>query len=51
MEINCLTQIYEMCFLLYLIISIYIIQLYLDKKFKKRNINTDTIPFLLLNRI
>jgi len=26
-----------MCFLLYFIISIYIIQLYLDKKFKKRN--------------
>ena len=36
MEINCLTQLYEMCFLLYLIISIYIIRLYLDKKFKKK---------------
>ena len=36
MEINCLTQLYEMCFLLYLIISIYIIRLYLDKKFTKK---------------
>ena len=36
MEINCLTQLYEMCILLYLIISVYIIRLYLDKKFKKK---------------
>ena len=36
MKINCLTQLYEMCFLLYLIISIYIIRLYLDKKFRKK---------------
>ena len=36
MSINGLSQIYEMCFLLYLIISIYIIRLYLDKKFKKK---------------
>jgi hypothetical protein len=36
MEINGLSQIYEMCFLLYLIISIYIIRLYLDKKFRKK---------------
>ena len=42
-----ITQLYEMSFLLYLIISIYIIRLYLDKKFKKRNINKDTILFLL----
>ena len=36
MEINCLKQLYEMCFLLYLIIGIYIIRVYLDKKFKKK---------------
>ena len=36
MEINGLSQIYEMCFLLYLIISIFLIRLYLDKKFKKK---------------
>ena len=46
MEINRLSQLYEMCFLLYLIISICVIMLYLDKKFKKRNINKDTILFL-----
>ena len=36
MSINGLSQIYEMCFLLYLIISIFLIRLYLDKKFKKK---------------
>ena len=46
MEINGLSQIYEMCYLLYLII-----RLYLDKKFKKRNINMDIILFLPLIRI
>ena len=35
MEINGLSQIYEMCFLLYLIFRVYIIRLYFDKKFKK----------------
>ena len=36
MEINGLSQIYEMCFLLYLFISIFLIGLYLDKKLKKK---------------
>ena len=36
MEINGLTQICEMCFLLYFIVCIFIIRLYLDKKLKKK---------------